>query len=183
MQREIGEADAHLLLKKHAGRAAASAAGMDVLKGLTPVIIALQLTGPYEVAACSIGAVCGHCWPPLLYRFAGRGLATASGTFLAFLPFEMVVAGLVRVLGSIIKAGGLLSTIGFVAVPVIAFLRGQPVPYVVAAVAINALIFLRRLEGIELDVRRGAHLSRALVRRIVYDSSQPGQPTGPFNEL
>jgi glycerol-3-phosphate acyltransferase PlsY len=175
--RDVGEADAHLLLKVHAGRAAWSAAAMDVLKGFTPLILAVRVTGPYEVAACAVAAVCGHCWPPFLYRFAGRGLATAAGTFLAFLPFEMVVAGVVRVIGSVVKAGGLLSTLGFCAVPLIAWLRGQPAPYVVASIAINVLILLRRLEGLEEDIRSGSPWARVLYRRAVLDSSaRPVRP-------
>jgi glycerol-3-phosphate acyltransferase PlsY len=171
VRRDRGEDDAHLVLKQAAGGLAVSAAAMDVLKGFTPVVLAGQLTGPYEIAACAVGAVCGHCWPPVLYRFAGRGLATASGTFLAFLPVEMVVAGIVRVIGSLVKAGGLLSTIGFAIVPVFAWYRGQPIPYVVAAAAINVLIFVRRLEGMEDDVARGAALRRVLFRRAVLDAS------------
>lgn len=177
VRRDVGEADAHLLLKVHAGRAAWSAAAMDVLKGFTVVVLAVRLAGPYEIAACAVAAVCGHCWPPFLYRFAGRGLATAAGTFLAFLPVEMVIAGLVRVVGSLVRAGGLLSTVGFVSVPVIAWLRGQPIPYVVGSAAINVLIVLRRLEGLEDDVRSGAPLHRVLYRRAVLDASaRPVRP-------
>ncbi len=177
VRRDVGEADAHLLIKVHAGRAAWSAAAMDVLKGFTPVVLALRLAGPYEIAACAVAAVCGHCWPPFLYRYAGRGLATSAGTFLAFLPVEMVIAGLVRVIGSVARAGGLASTVGFVAVPLIAWLRDQPMPYIVASAAINVLILLRRLEGMEDDVRSGAPLHRVLYRRAVLDASaRPVRP-------
>jgi glycerol-3-phosphate acyltransferase PlsY len=174
VRRNVGERDAHLLLKQHAGRLATSAAAMDVLKGFTPVVLALRLAGPYEIAACAVAAVCGHCWPLVQYRFAGRGLATAAGTFLAFLPVEMVIAGIVRLIGGAVKAGGLLSTVGFAAVPLVAWLRGQPTPYVVAAAAINVLIFVRRLEGIEDDVRVGEPVHRAVFRRIVFDASAKG---------
>ena len=171
VQRNIGEADAHVLLQEKVGRAAISAAAMDVLKGFTPVIIATRLTGPYEIAACAVAAVAGHCWPPIKYRWAGRGLATGAGVFLAFLPFEFVIAGLLRVLGTVVKAGGLLSTVGYVLVPLIALARHQPAPYVLAAAAINVLIFLRRLEGLEEDVRAGVPLLTALWRRVVLDAS------------
>jgi glycerol-3-phosphate acyltransferase PlsY len=177
VRRDAGEADAHLLLKARAGHVAASAAAMDVLKGFTPVVIALRVAGPYEIASCAVAAVCGHCWPPLFYRFAGRGLATAAGTFLAFLPVEMVVAGIVRMIGSAVKAGGLLSTVGFAAVPLIALYRGQPAPYVVAAAGINVLIFLRRLEGLEEDLKLGVPIHRAIVRRAVLDASAASDRT------
>lgn len=174
VRRNVGERDAHLLLKQHAGRLATTAAAMDVLKGLTPVILAVRVADPHEIAACAVGAVCGHCWPPVQYRFAGRGLATAAGVFLAFLPVEMVIAGVIRVIGSVAKSGGLLSTVGFVAVPLIALARRQPAPYVVASAAINVLIFVRRLEGIEDDVRVGEPIVRALWRRAVFDASAKG---------
>jgi glycerol-3-phosphate acyltransferase PlsY len=174
VRRNAGERDAHLLLKQHAGRLASSAAAMDVLKGFTPVVLAVRLTGPYPIAACAVGAVCGHCWPFVQYRFAGRGLATAAGTFLAFLPVEMVVAGVVRLVGAALKVGGLASTIGFVAVPLVALYRGQPAPYVVASCAINVLIFIRRLEGLEDDIRVGEPIHRAIARRMVLDASAPG---------
>src|SRR5205807_8474797 len=105
------------------------------------------------------GSVAGHCWPPVLGRYTGRGLAAGAGAFLGFLPLEMLVAGAVRIFGGFVRAGGLASTIGYVSIPVLAALRGQPAPYVVAAAAINVLIFVRRLEGVGSDVEIGrAHV-------------------------
>jgi glycerol-3-phosphate acyltransferase PlsY len=171
VRRNAGGADAHVLLQQAAGRAATIAAVMDVLKAFTPVIIATRIAGPYEIAACAIGAVAGHCWPPYLGRFAGRGLSAAAGAFLGFLPVEMIIAGLVRVIGSRLKAGGLASTIGFAAIPFIAWWRGQPLPYLIAAGVINVLIFVRRLEGITSQVASGASLRDAAMRRLVFDES------------
>ncbi len=173
VRRTVGEDDAHVVLKASGGRAATVAAVLDVVKGFVPVLIAVQFAGPYAIAACAIGALVGHCWPPFLYAYAGRGLAAAAGTFLAFLPVEMVLAGIIRVIGDRLKIGGLSSTIGYVAIPLVAWWRGQPAPYVVAAVAINVLIFIRRLEGISEDVAGGARPMRAAVRRIVLDVSSP----------
>lgn len=171
VRRDIGEADAHLLLKRGGGSAATVASAMDVLKAFVPVLVASRVTGPYAVAACSVGAVAGHCWPPVLTRWAGRGLAGAAGAFLGFLPLEMTLAGIIRVGGGWAKVGGLASTIGFVAVPLVAWYRRQPVPYVVAALAINVLIFVRRLEGVGEDVELGVPRGRAIARRIVLDAS------------
>jgi glycerol-3-phosphate acyltransferase PlsY len=171
VRRSVGEEDAHVVLKASGGRAATVAAVLDVVKGFVPVLIAVRFAGPYQIAACAIGALAGHCWPPFLYAYAGRGLAAAAGAFLAFLPVEMVLAGIVRVIGDRLKIGGLSSTIGYVAIPLVAWWRGQPAPYVVAAVAINVLVFIRRLEGISEDIDRGARPGRAVVRRIVLDAS------------
>jgi glycerol-3-phosphate acyltransferase PlsY len=171
VRRNVGEADAHVLLQESGGRGATVAAVLDVAKGLAPVIAAARLTDPYAVAACSVGAVAGHCWPPFFGRYAGRGLAAAAGAFLGFLPVEMAVAGVVRLVGNAVRAGGLSSTIGYASVPVVAALRGQPAAYVVAGVAINVLIFVRRLEGLGSDLDAGETLSRTLVRRVIFDAS------------
>jgi glycerol-3-phosphate acyltransferase PlsY len=171
VRRNVGEADAHVLLSESGGHAAHVAAALDVLKGFLPVLAAARVAGPYGVAACAVGAVAGHCWPPILGRYAGRGLAAGAGAFLGFLPLEMVVAGVVRIFGSLVRAGGLMSTIGYLAIPVLAVFRGQPAPYVVAAVAINVLIFVRRLEGVGEDVELGLSRSRAMFRRALFDAS------------
>jgi glycerol-3-phosphate acyltransferase PlsY len=171
VRRNVGEADAHVLLSESGGRAATIAAAMDIAKGFVPVLVAVRLTGPYEIAACAVGTVAGHCWPPFLGRYAGRGLAAGAGAFLGFLPLEMAVAGVVRILGGLVRAGGLASTIGYVSIPVVAALRGQPAPYVFAAVAINVLIFVRRLEGLGSDVDGGMSRSRAVLRRTILDAS------------
>jgi glycerol-3-phosphate acyltransferase PlsY len=176
VRRGVGETDAHLLLKRAGGRGAMVAATMDVLKGLAPVIAATRLTGPYEVAACAVAAVAGHCWPPFVPRVAGRGLATAAGAFLGFVPIEMALAGIIRIVGSLVKAGGLLSTIGFLTVPLYAWYRGRPMPYVIAALMINVLIFVRRLEGISEDLELGMPVGLAVVRRAVLDASAHPQP-------
>ena len=174
VRRNVGEADAHVLLQEAGGRAAYAAAVLDVLKGFLPVLAAARVATPYGIAACAGGAVAGHCWPPILGRYAGRGLAAGAGAFLGFLPVEMAVAGAARILGSLVRAGGLSSTLGYVSIPVVAALRGQPAPYVVAAVAINVLIFVRRLEGLSKDVESGISRSRAVLRRTLLDASSAG---------
>lgn len=175
VRRNIGEADAHVLLRASGGRGAVVAAALDVLKGFVPVLAAVWLAGPYAIAACAVGAVAGHCWPPLLHRYAGRGLAAAAGAFLAFLPVEMVAAGLVRIFGSLVRAGGLASTIGYLAIPIVAVARGQPAPYVFAAIAINVLLFARRLEGVREDISFGVPPATAVFRRAVLDASAYGR--------
>ncbi len=176
VRRTVGETDAHLLLKRAGGKGATVAAVMDVVKGLVPVLVATRLAGPYAVAACAIAAVAGHCWPPFVPRLAGRGLATAAGSFLGFVPVEMVLAGIVRVIGSFAKAGGLASTIGFAAVPFYAWYRGRPLPSIIAAAVINVLIFVRRLEGLSEDLELGMPVGLAVVRRVVLDASAHPQP-------
>ncbi len=171
VRRTIGETDAHVLLSESGGRTGQIAAALDIVKGFAPVIVASRLADPYAIAACAVGAVAGHCWPAYLSRYAGRGLAAGAGAFLGILPVEMAIAGLVRVFGSLVRAGGLSSTIGYVSIPVVAALRGQPAPYIVAAIAINVLIFARRLEGVGQELGEGTSRGRAVLRRVVLDAS------------
>jgi hypothetical protein len=97
--------------------------------------------------------------------------------FLSFLPVEMVIAGVVRILGSAVRNGGLASTIGYVAIPVMAAIRGQPLPHIFASVVINLLIFVRRLEGVSDDIGLGVPVGRAVFRRAVLDvSAAAGRP-------
>src|SRR5438445_1840278 len=103
VQRNVGEADAHVLLSESGGHAAHVAAALDMIKGLLPVLAAARFAGPYAIAACAVGAVAGHCWPPVLGRYAGRGLAAGAGAFLGFLPLEMLVAGAVRIFGGFVR--------------------------------------------------------------------------------
>jgi acyl phosphate:glycerol-3-phosphate acyltransferase len=177
VRRNTGEFDAHLLLKQVGGRAASIAAALDVLKGLVPVLIAARVVyaQPHDIAACAVGVVAGHCWPAFQWRLAGRGVAAAAGVFLAVLPVEMVIAGIVRLLGSVMKVGGLSSTVGYVAIPLIAWYRGQPAPYIFAAAIINLLIFARRLEGVEEDISAGMPRHIAVFRRVVFDASVHGE--------
>lgn len=171
-ERGAGEVDAHILLREAgAGGQAAIAGTMDVVKAFIPTLVVALVSGPYEAAACAIGTVAGHCWPPVYRRFAGRGLAAGAGSMLAILPFEMVAAGIVTGVGTLVGASGAASTVGYASIPLIATWRGQPAPYRFAAWMVLALIVARRLEGVSADLRRDVHPVRAVVSRVVFDAS------------
>lgn len=179
--RSSSAGDAHHLLRGAVGgRAAAAAAATDIVKAFVPTLIASLVVGPHEAAACGIAAVAGHCWPPVLRRTAGRGLAAGAGAYLAVVPVEMVAGGLVTLIGTIARIGGPASTVGFLAIPILAHLRRQPDPQLVAAWVVFLLIVVRRLEGIAADVQHGASPSRAAVRRVVLDvsGSPPSEEDG-----
>src|SRR5207247_3934319 len=97
------------------------ASTMDVLKGLL-IVLAARGFGHLPdgwLAAVGMAAVLGHTFPLYLAKWAGRGLAAASGVLLVLLPLEMVVAGLLIVIGIRLRASGLFSTIGFASVPIV----------------------------------------------------------------
>jgi glycerol-3-phosphate acyltransferase PlsY len=53
---------------------------LDVVKGLSPVLIARWLGfDPGWVAAAAVAAVAGHCWSPFIGFRGGKGVATSAG--------------------------------------------------------------------------------------------------------
>jgi acyl phosphate:glycerol-3-phosphate acyltransferase len=173
-RRDASEADAHMLLTRHAGMGwSAAAATLDVGKGLGYVLLAQRLgeIAPGWVAASGVAVVAGHCWPPYARAFAGRGLSAASGVLLALLPVEMAVAGVVIVAGIPPRLTGIASTLGLASVPVVAAVRSEPAEEVAMALVILLLVVLRRIEGMGAMVRSGIPWARALYYRAVWDMS------------
>jgi acyl phosphate:glycerol-3-phosphate acyltransferase len=172
--RAAGETDAHLLITKHLGAGwTAVAAAIDVAKGFVLVTAARSLghLSPSWLALAGLAVVAGHSFPPYLRHMAGRGMAGMAGVYLALLPLEMLVAGLVIVVGGLLRATGLASTVALAVVPVLAALQGQPGAYVWMSVAVLVLIVARRLEGVRSVVRSGVPPGRAVIRRAVFDAS------------
>jgi acyl phosphate:glycerol-3-phosphate acyltransferase len=175
-KRDASETDAHLLITEHLGGAwSALAAALDVGKGLAYLLVAQRFgeVPPLWLALIGVAIVVGHCWPPYARAMAGRGLSAASGVLLALLPVEMVIAGLVIVLGMVFRVTGPASTLALASVPVVASIRGQPVAYAAMGAGILAVIVLRRLEGVGGLVARGIPRGRALYYRAIWDVSSP----------
>jgi acyl phosphate:glycerol-3-phosphate acyltransferase len=177
--RRSGEADPHILGVKHMGAAWTTAAGVaDVLKGFLFVLAAREW-GDLDhgwLALAGMAVVLGHTFPFYARRMAGRGLAAAAGVFLLLLPLEMIVAGLLIVLGAAIRHTGLATSVGLAIVPAAAAVQGQPWQLVAMAGGIIVLIALRRVEGVGDVVRGGVRPSRAVLYRVVFDSSGPPRP-------
>ena len=95
--RSAGETDAHILMAKHLGVGwTALAATLDVLKGFVYVIAGREW-GHLDngwLALTGVLVVVGHSFPFYAQQMAGRAIAAAAGVYLALLPWEMVVAGL-----------------------------------------------------------------------------------------
>jgi acyl phosphate:glycerol-3-phosphate acyltransferase len=173
--RRSGEGDAHVLIKAHLGGAwAALAAILDVAKGLVYALAAEHLGNLSETWLAVVGAliVVGHSFPLYARALGGRGLSAAAGVLLALLPVAMVVAGILIVLGYVLRNTGPASTLGFGAAPLVAWIQGQPGPRVAMAAAIFGVILLRRAEGLQLSAAdRG--WPRALIRRLLFDADRP----------
>jgi glycerol-3-phosphate acyltransferase PlsY len=123
----------------------------DVLKGMIPIGIAIQLgISDLWLAAVGLSAFLGHIFPIFLGFRGGKGVATALGVYLVISPIAVLIefllfAGLVWrwryiSLGSICCA---------TTVPIlIAFFRSDSQAYFILSVIIAALILYRHQENI-----------------------------------
>lgn len=175
-RRDASEGDAHVLMSKHLGGGwSALAAALDVGKGFAFPLLARGLGGlrPEWVALVAVAVVVGHGWPPYARAMAGRGLSTAAGVLLALLPVAMVIAGVVILVGILLRYTGPASTIGLLSAAPVAALRGQPPAYVAMVGALVVVIMIRRLEGVTAVVGRGRPWPSALYYRAVWDTDGP----------
>jgi glycerol-3-phosphate acyltransferase PlsY len=173
--RRTGETDPHMLLTRDVGGGwSAAAATADVLKALAYALAARFLADlePAWLAAVGVAVVLGHAWPPYLRDLAGRGLAATAGVYLALLPIEMVVLGLMILAGKYVADTAIANTVGLAAVPAIAAFRGEPWELVAMAGALWVMIMARRLEGVGDVIRGGTPRATAIRNRILHDASE-----------
>ena len=123
----------------------------DILKGMIPIAIAIQLgISDLWLAAVGLSTFLGHIFPIFLGFRGGKGVATALGVYLVISPIAVLMefllfAGLVWrwryiSLGSICCA----TTIPIL----IAFFRSDSQAYFILSVIIAALILYRHQENI-----------------------------------
>jgi acyl phosphate:glycerol-3-phosphate acyltransferase len=175
-KRSAGETDAHIMMTVHLGVGwTALAATLDVLKGFMWVLAARHWGRLDDgwLALAGVAVVVGHSFPFYAQQMAGRGLAAAAGIYLALLPWEMVVAGVLIVIGGALRSTSLFTTIGMASVPIVASFTGQPGEFVAMGVAVFAILMIRRLEGVGDVIRSGISPARAVLYRCVFDSSSP----------
>jgi len=121
---------------------------LDVLKGAAPVLIVRHYGAGSHLAlwaiAAGVAAIAGHAKPIfLLWRGGGKGVATATGVFLALAPLPTLVAvatwaAVVAVTGYV-SLGSLLAAI---VLPIaIAILLGVHATVFPVAVAITLFVF------------------------------------------
>jgi glycerol-3-phosphate acyltransferase PlsY len=152
-------------------------ATLDVLKGFLWVLAARHWgqLGDGWLALAGVAVVIGHSFPFYARQMAGRGLAAASGVYLALLPWEMVVAGVLIVIGGALRSTSLATTVGMATVPVVAAFTGQPGAFVAMSLAVFAILMIRRLEGVGSVIRSGISPARAVLYRCVFDLSAAPQ--------
>ena len=173
-RRDTGERDPHILMTARMGAVwSGVAATMDVLKAAVYLVAARELghLSPAWLAACGVAVVLGHTFPFFAARMSGRGLAAAAGVYLVLLPWEMVVAGVVILIGVALRNSGIATTVAMLGVPFVAAAQGQPAAYVAMGAAVFLLIVARRLQGVGAVIRSGVPAGRAVLYRVALDAT------------
>lgn len=101
-------------------KAAIPAGAFDVAKGAAPVLVYLSVTREPAWWALVVGgaAVLGHVFSPFVSFRGGKGVATAAGVFLAYLPGAIGAAAVVWI--------GLVAVTGYVSLGSIAAAMAFP---------------------------------------------------------
>jgi glycerol-3-phosphate acyltransferase PlsY len=124
------------------GPAAATLLG-DVLKGYAAVALAAHLAGgePTVTASATVAAVAGNCWSVFLGFRGGKGVATGLGALLRTVPLATVAAfpvfAVVVATTRLVSLGSLLAAL---CVPLGAWVLGYPPAFVLAALAVAAIV-------------------------------------------
>ena len=138
---------------------------LDVGKGIMAVLLASRLTSgdPRWIAASSVAAIVGHCFPVWLKFRGGKGVATGVGVFIALAPLQVaLVLGIFAVVVAIWRYISLGSIVATAAFPVLVYgMKHPPLPIVWGAAG-GALIIIsmhhanirRLLNGTESKVGR-----------------------------
>ncbi len=127
----------------------------DVAKGAVPVVIALVIGVPEELAfLAGMAAVIGH-WRPVAPRLGGgAGLASATGAVVAVAPFPGLVAlafGFTAL--AIFKSSGHAAAIGLIALIISGYAVFQDWETTSGTLALAGLIMARHI-AIEVKARR-----------------------------
>lgn len=127
----------------------------DLLKGVAAGFIALNFGGWLYIVLCSLAVVLGHCYPVVLKFKGGKGVATAAGVVLVYMPLVLGILALIFVATIIIsKYVSLGSVTGALFLPVMIIAFGKPWPYLVAGSLMCLVVVYRHRENI-LRLRRG----------------------------
>lgn len=130
---------------------------LDMVKGMTAIVLARLLLPQYPNTAtviAAVAAILGHNWSIFAYVVTrklrgGKGAATALGTFLMIAP-PLLIAGMLMVGVSILIRTRYMSLAVLVmvaiAAPTMVILSVIPpvnIPYIIYTLALTALIFYR----------------------------------------
>ena len=138
---------------------------LDVAKGFVPALVGILLFDDLRGVLAGGAAMAGH-YRPLFLGFAkgGKTVATAAGVFFAVAPLVGQTAVAVWILCFVVfRYASLASIAAAVAIPVVAWLYGEPWPTVVFSLGAAVAVVLLHRPNIG-RLRRGEE-PRAQLRR------------------
>jgi glycerol-3-phosphate acyltransferase PlsY len=123
----------------------------DVLKGLTPVLIAKSLIeSSILIAVVGFFAFIGHLYPFTLRFKGGKGVATSLGIFIGLTPLSILPAIMVFITliitFRIVSIGSLMSSI---LMPIFIWIFRYPEEYIMLSIIMALFIIYRHKENIE----------------------------------
>ena len=124
----------------------------DILKGFLPLLaVKLWLAPtPLQLGVAGVVAIVGHCYPVYLRFMGGKGVATAFGIFLLLDPQALLGGCLVFLVAvALTRYISLGSVLAAIAVPLLTLLFSRPLPMVLSACAIGALIVWRHRDNLQ----------------------------------
>jgi glycerol-3-phosphate acyltransferase PlsY len=118
---------------------------LDVGKGMAAVFLARYLgQNLWTPVLAGILAIVGHNWPFVLRFKGGRGVATTLGVLLALMPRVVILVAAVWLLLVFLTRYISVGSIGAaMALPLAAWLFGQPIQLVLGSFALATLIIWR----------------------------------------
>ncbi len=118
---------------------------LDVGKGILAVMLATRLTSgnPRWIAAASVAAILGHCFPVWLKFHGGKGVATGVGVFIALAPLQvalvLAIFAIIVAIWRYISLGSIIATAAFPLL--VQVMKHPPLPIVLGAAG-SALIII-----------------------------------------
>lgn len=158
----------NVLRTGHKGLAAATVL-LDLGKGSLAVVLGRLIAGPAHAAETGallggLAAVVGHMFPVWLKFRGGKGVATGLGVLLAAMPAVGGIAALIWLaVAVVVRISSASALVASAAVPLLAWLLGDPPQAIATVVVIAVLVFIRHraniarlLAGTEPRIGRGA---------------------------
>lgn len=151
----IGTTNAYRVLGARAGTVVLVC---DIAKGAVPAVLAGQLFAPWLAVILAALPVIGHLRSIFLGGGGGKGVATGAGVVLGLMwpVFLFVLAAFLFVLFSarMVSAASLTAAVVF---PIVVWLTGQPLPYLIVSLVLSPLVILAHHANIRRILRGKEH--------------------------
>jgi glycerol-3-phosphate acyltransferase PlsY len=136
----IGTTNAYRVLGTRAGTLVLTC---DIAKGVLPAAIAGHYFAPWLAVILAALPVIGHLRSIFLGGGGGKGAATGGGVVLGLMwpVFLLVLATFLLVLltARMVSAASLVAAVVF---PLVVWLTGQPLPYLIVSIVLGALVVI-----------------------------------------